>query len=286
MALPEYGLKHINDLPLRNDIAESDSFAYDSGDEKVAYRIQFLGIVNKLLENYVANKSLTNQTEEELDNFIKHIAIPTNPDNGTGLVLRTHTNETEAGLETLSKKIVGAKAHLITDMFMESMTKEEFIKLCNLLAGTINRDSSGTADGILANRDLSNLTEKGKINATKVFYHDLEQTSENIEIPKAALGKCVRISLNQDVSTITLPTSGLDTDSLQQVIIIVQRNGFGIANTAFIGNGYTLRGTGAAMPSFSEEFTKDKAIEFFCEYDPFTNPEDPTWNYGYSKIGH
>ena len=286
MSLPEYGQKHISELPLKNGIQENDSLAYDSGDEQTAFRIQFLGLVNAMLSKYMANKALTNQTAQELATFINKLSKPHNPDDGFGLVLRSHNNETQSGLSSLSQQLVSADAHIITDMFMESMTTDEFKKVCDLLAGTLARESSGTKDGTLANADLSNLTDVGKSNATKVWYHNLTQTSENIEIPQSALGKCVLISLKQDVSTITLPTSGLPTDSLQQVIIIIKRNGFNIDSTAFTSNGYTLRGTGALMPNFSENFSKDKAIEFFCEYDGFTNPENPTWNYGYSKIGH
>ena len=284
--MDDFGTKHILDLPLNNDIQEADSFAYDQGTSENSFRIQFRGLVEKMLSRYVASKDLANLTEEVVDAFIARLGQPYTPDNGTGVLLRTHANETQEGLKTLSEQLVDATAHIITDKFFESLTTAEFKKLTGLLAGTIKRESTNTYDGTLANRDLSNLTESGKVNLNRVRVQSITQTGPEIIIPSTALNRCITINLNQDVGKITLPSSGLDTTMLQQIIIIVNRNGFNIAADAFTTNGYTLRGTGATMPSFSEHFVKDKAIEFFCEFDAYSNTANPTWNYGYSKVGH
>lgn len=281
----ELGEKHIIDLPLNNAIESSDSLAYDNSDSGNSFRIQFGGIV-AALATYFPEKDFSNMSDEEILALINKLGIPKSPDNGTGLVLRSHANETETGLSNLSTLLINAAAHILTDKYASTLTKVEFENLCKLLSGETVRTLTGTADGLLANRDLSNLTATGLINATRVPYYELTQTSEDIEIPIVAISKCVLISLTQDVATITLPTSGLDANSLQQVVIVVKRNGFNIASNAFTSNGYTLRGTGASMPNFSASFVKDNAIEFFCEYDKFTDTANPTWNYGYSKIGH
>lgn len=282
----DYGVKHIYELPLDNSVNETDSVVYDKSENGNSYRLQLRGLIEFLLGRYVAKKDLTNLSDEALANFINTLSIPFSPDSGNGLVLRSHINETEVGLATLSNKIINATAHRIADMFFENLTPEEFAKLCGLLSGEVNRESTGNAEGTLANRDLTNLTATGITNANRIPFYDMEQTSPQIIIPSIALGKCVRIKLNRDVSSIILPTSGLDSSMVQQVLILVDRNGFNIASDAFTSNGYTLRGTGATMPSFTATFIKDKAIEFFCEYDNFTNKADQTWNYGYSKIGH
>lgn len=284
--MADYGTKHIYELPLNNDVAEQDSIVYDQSSSGNSFRMQIAGLIEFLLSQYVAKKDLKNITESSLLEFITKLSQPISPDNGTGLVLRTHANETQTGLANLSNKLINATAHRIADMFFENLTSEEFKKLCDLLSGEVNRESTGTAEGTLANRDLTNLTETGLKNLNRISYYDMEQTSPQITIPSIALGKCVRIKLNRDVSSIVLPTAGLDNTMVQQVLIIIDRNGFNIAMDALTGNGYTLRGTGAPMPSFSANFLKDKAIEFFCEYDDFSNTAEKTWNYGYSKIGH
>lgn len=281
----ELGEKHILELPLNNNIETSDCLAYDNSASGNTFRLQFGGLVDALAL-YFPEKDFSNMSDEEILALVNKLGVPKSPDNGTGLVLRSHGNETETGLSNLSTLLINAAAHILTDKYAGTLTKVEFENLCKYLSGETVRDLTGTADGLLANRDLTNLTPTGILNATRVPYYNLVQTTDAIEIPLAALGKCVQISLTEDVSTITLPTSGLDATSLQQVIIIIKRNGFNIASNAFTGNGYTLRGTGASMPNFSASFTKDKAIEFFCEYDSFTEPSTPTWNYGYSKIGH
>lgn len=272
--------KHIYELPLNNNVNDSDSLVYDQSATGDSFRLQLRGLIEFLISQYVASKDLSNVADDPLYAFINRIA-----NSEPGLVLRSHNNETQQGLANLSNKLINADAHRIADMFLENLTDVEFEKFNKLLSGEIARES-GETSGLLANRDLSNLTDTGKNNLNRVEYFDLEQTAPRITIPTNALGKCVRIKLNQDVSNITLPTSGLDTTAIQQVLILIDRNGFDIASDAFTGNGYTLRGTGATMPSFTATFEKDKAIEFFCEYDDFTNPENPTWNYGYSKIGH
>lgn len=282
----DYGVKHIYELPLNNDVAEADSFPFDQGNSGNTYRAQFRGIIDLLLRNYLASKDLTNLTDETVADFISRLSVPDSPDTGTGLVLRTHSNETQAGLRTLSEKLISAQAHLIADMFFENLTSAEFLKLQQLFSNAVKRTSTDAYEGILANRDLTNLTETGITNLNRVNYVELQQTSQTITIPATALNRCVRIRLNQDVASIILPTSGLSNTMLNQVIIMIDRNGHNIASGAFTGNGYTLRGTGATMPSFTATFDKDKAIEFFCEYDDFTNTANPTWNYGYSKIGH
>lgn len=225
-------------------------------------------------------------SDDALLAFINKLSVPFFPDNGNGVVLRSHLNETQSGLANLSNKLITATAHRIADMFFENLTPAEFEKLSKLLSGEINRESTGSADGILANRDLTNLTPQGVLNLNRIDYYDMNQESPQIIIPEVAIGKCVRIKLNRDVSSITLPTAGLDNTKIQQLLILIDRNGFNIASDAFTANGYTLRGTGAPMPSFTATFIKDAAIEFFCEYDDFTNKANPTWNYGYSKIGH
>lgn len=284
--MDDFGTKHILELPLLNDIQDADSFAFDQAATGNTFRAQFRGIIEKMLQLYVAGKDLGNLTDEVIDAFIARLSVPHNPDDGAGVLLRSHANETQDGLKTLSEQLVAAKAHIITDKFFESLTVDEFKKLCNLLAGTIARTSSGTMDGTLANRDLTNLTEIGKVNLNRVRVESLVQTGSEIIIPQSMLNRCVTIDLNQNVGKITLPTAGLDTTMLQQIIIIVNRNGFNIAGDAFTSNGYTLRGTGATMPSFSAHFVKDNAIEFFCEFDAYSNKANQTWNYGYSKIGH
>lgn len=276
----DYGVKHIYELPLNNAVVDADSLVFDQAETGNSFRIQLRGLVEFLINQYVASRDLSNVNDEALTAFITRVAQAT-----PGLVLKSHTNETQAGLGNLSDALINADAHRIADMFFENLTKEEFEILCKFLSGEIVR-SSGTADGLLANKDLTNLSNVGKSNLNRVEYFDLEQTDKRIVIPENALGKCVRIKLNQDVNNISLPTSGLDSTALQQVIIQIDRNGFNITNDAFVSNGYTLRGTGASMPSFTATFVKDKAIEFYCEYDDFTNKENPTWNYGYSKIGH
>lgn len=273
--------KHIYELPLNNNVNDSDSLVYDQSATGDSFRLQLRGLIEFLISQYVASKDLSNVADDPLYAFINRVA-----NSEPGLVLRSHNNETQQGLANLSNKLINADAHRIADMFLENLTVDEFEKFNKLLSGEIARESTGENDGLLANRDLSNLTDTGKNNLNRVEYFDLEQTAPRITIPTNALGKCVRIKLNQDVSNITLPTSGLDTTAIQQVLILIDRNGFDIASDAFTGNGYTLRGTGATMPSFTATFEKDKAIEFFCEYDDFTNLENPTWNYGYSKIGH
>lgn len=273
--------KHIYELPLNNNVNDSDSLVYDQSATGDSFRLQLRGLIEFLISQYVASKDLSNVADDPLYAFINRIA-----NSEPGLVLRSHNNETQQGLANLSNKLINADAHRIADMFLENLTADEFEKFNKLLSGEIARESTGENDGLLANRDLNNLTDTGKNNLNRVEYFDLEQTAPRITIPTNALGKCVRIKLNQDVSNITLPTSGLDTTAIQQVLILIDRNGFDIASDAFTGNGYTLRGTGATMPSFTATFEKDKAIEFFCEYDDFTNLENPTWNYGYSKIGH
>lgn len=282
----DYGVKHIYELPLNNDVQESDSFVYDQGSTGNSNRAQFRGIIDILLRSYLASKDLTNLTDETIADFIAKLAQPDSPDTGTGLLLRTHSNETQAGLRTLSEQLIAANAHLIADMFFENLTSAEFLKLQQLFSNAIKRTSTDAYEGILANRDLTNLTETGITNLNRVNYVELQQTSQTITIPSTALNRCVRIRLNQDVASIILPTSGLSNTMLNQVIIMIDRNGHNIASGAFTNNGYTLRGTGATMPSFTATFDKDKAIEFFCEYDDFTNLSNPTWNYGYSKIGH
>lgn len=282
----DYGTKHIYELPLDNNVTETDSIVYDQTSSGNSYRAQLGGIIEFLVRQYVAKKDLTNITDDVLNEFIARLSQPIFPDNGSGLLLRTHANETQNGLANLSNKLINATAHRIADMFFENLTPSEFEKLSKILSGEVNRESTGSADGILANRNLTNLTETGWKNVNRIAYYDMEQTSPQITIPSIALGKCVRIKLNRDVSSIVLPTAGLDDSMIQQVLILVDRNGFNIASDAFTGNGYTLRGTGATMPSFTATFIKDNAIEFFCEYDDFTNKANPTWNYGYSKIGH
>lgn len=284
--MDDFGTKHILELPLNNDIKNADSFVFDQAATGNTFRIQFLGVIQKMLQEYVAGKDLGNLTEDVIDAFIARIAQPHDPDDGTGVVLRTHSNETQDGLAGLSRQLVGADIHMITDKFFESLTVEEFKHLCELLAGTVARESSNTKDGTLANTDLTNLTEKGNVNLNRVRVETLVQTGSEIVIPATMLNRCVTIDLNQNVGKITLPTAGLDTTMLQQIIIIVNRNGFDIAADAFTSNGYTLRGTGATMPSFSSHFVKDTAIEFFCEFDAYSNKANPQWNYGYSKIGH
>lgn len=282
----DYGVKHIYDLPLNNSVTDSDSLVYDQTATGESFRLQIRGLIEFLAASYFAQKDLGNITDEVLDDFIQRLSQPDSPDTGTGLLLRTHTNETQSGLETLSQQLVAANAHILADMFFENLTPAEFLKLQQLFANMIKRTSTDAYEGILANRDLNNLTDEGYTNLNKVRYLDLAQTSQTITIPATALNKCIRIRLNQNVASIVLPTSGLRNDMLNQVIIIIDRNGFNIASDAFTANGYTLRGTGATMPSFTATFDKDKAIEFFCEYDDFTNLSNPTWNYGYSKIGH
>lgn len=282
----DYGRKHIYDLPLNNNITDADSLVFDQSATGESFRLQIRGLIDFLAASYFAEKDLGNITDDVLDNFIARLAKPDSPDTGTGLLLRTHSNETQAGLEALSQKLINAQAHLIADMFFENLTSAEFLKLQNLLTNAIKRTSTDAFEGIIANRDLSNLTEEGQTNLNKVRYMEITQTGSRIDIPATALNKCVRIRLTQNVSSIVLPTSGLRNDMLNQIIIMIDRNGFNIATDAFTGNGYTLRGTGATMPSFTPTFDKDKAIEFFCEYDDFTNLSNPTWNYGYSKIGH
>lgn len=282
----DYGVKHIYDLPLNNTITTADSLVYDQAATGESYRLQIQGLITFLLASHMAAKDLSNITDEVLDDFIQRLSQPDSPDTGTGLLLRTHSNETQAGLEVLSNKLINANAHLIADMFFENLTSAEFLKLQNLLTNAIKRTSTDAYEGIIANRDLTNLTETGITNLNRVNYVELTQTGQNITIPATALNRCVRIRLTQDVASITLPTSGLSNTMLNQLIIMIDRNGFNIATDAFTGRGYTLRGTGAPMPSFTATFDKDKAIEFFCEYDDFTNTANPTWNYGYSKIGH
>lgn len=282
----DYGVKHIYDLPLNNTITDSDSLVYDQTATGESFRLQIRGLIEFLAASYFAQKDLGNITDEVLDDFIQRLSQPDSPDTGTGLLLRTHTNETQSGLETLSQQLVAANAHILADMFFENLTSAEFLKLQQLFANAIKRTSTDAYEGILANRDLSNLTETGITNLNRVNYVELTQTGQTITIPATALNRCVRIRLNQNVASIVLPTSGLSDTMLNQVIIMIDRNGFNIASDAFTANGYTLRGTGATMPSFTATFDKDKAIEFFCEYDDFTNLANPTWNYGYSKIGH
>ena len=122
-------------------------------------------------------------------------------------------------------------------MFFENLTSAEFLKLQKLFANMIARTSTGQLEGILANTDLNNLTEEGYTNLNKVRYMDLTQTSQTITIPSTALNKCIRIRLNQNVASIVLPTSGLRNDMLNQVLIMIDRNGFNIASDAFTGNG-------------------------------------------------
>lgn len=284
--MDDYGVKHISELPINNSIQDADSIPYDQAASGNTFRMQFRGMVERMLSLYVAGKDLGNLTDDVIDAFITRLAMPHNPDDGAGVLLRSHANENQDGLKTLSEQLVGAQAHIITDKFFESLTVEEFQKLCGLLAGTIQRASSGTFDGTLANRDLTNLTETGKVNLNRVRVESIVQTGPEIIIPQTMLNRCVTIDLNQNVGKITLPAAGLDTTMLQQIIIIVNRNGFNIAGDAFTSNGYTLRGTGATMPSFSSHFVKDNAIEFFCEFDAYSNKANPQWNYGYSKIGH
>lgn len=283
--MEDYGVKHISELPINNSIEDADSIPYDQAASGNTFRTQFRGLVERMLSLYVAGKDLGNLTDDVVDNFIARLAVPHSPDDGTGVLLRTHANETQSGLKTLSEQLVAANAHIITDKFFNSLTTAEFQELCGLLAGTIKR-ATGGFDGTLANRDLSNLTEAGKIELNRVRVQSFVQTGPEIVIPQSALNRCITIDLNQNVGKITLPSAGLDTSMLQQIIIIVNRNGFNIAGDAFTSNGYTLRGTGATMPSFSSQFTKDKAIEFFCEFDAYSNKANPQWNYGYSKIGH
>lgn len=282
----DYGVKHIYDLPLNNTITDSDSLVYDQTATGESFRLQIRGLIEFLAASYFAQKDLGNITDEVLDDFIQRLSQPDSPDTGSGLLLRTHANETQSGLETLSQQLVAANAHILADMFFENLTSAEFLKLQQLFANAIKRTSTDAYEGILANRDLSNLTETGITNLNRVNYVELAQTGQTITIPATALNRCVRIRLNQNVASIVLPTSGLSDTMLNQVIIMIDRNGFNIASDAFTVNGYTLRGTGATMPSFTATFDKDKAIEFFCEYDDFTNLANPTWNYGYSKIGH
>lgn len=282
----DYGVKHIFELPLNNEIVASDSVVYDQSSSGNSFRMQIQGLIDFLLSQYVAKKDLNNITSEALNAFITRLSQPASPDVGTGLLLRNHSNETQSGLGALSNKLINATAHQIAQMFFENLTPTEFAKLCSLLSGETARESTGDYEGTLANRDLTNLTETGITNLNRVNYVTLTQTNSTITIPATALNRCVRIKLNRDVSSIVLPTSGLSTTMLNQVIIMIDRNGFNIASDAFTRNGYTLRGTGASMPSFTATFVKDKAIEFFCEYDDFTNAANPTWNYGYSKIGH
>lgn len=284
--MDDYGVKHILELPLNNEIGDADSFAYDRAADASTFRIQFRGIVNVLLNKYLAGKDLGNITDEVIDNFIQRLAYPHSPDDGLGVLLRTHANETQDGLKTLSEQLVDATAHIIADKFFENLTVSEFKKLCGLLAGTERRTSSNAFDGTLANRDLTNLTETGMINLNRIRTVQINQTGPELVIPQNMLNRCLYVKLNQNLGKITLPSSGLDTSMLQQVLLIINRNGFNIAGDAFTSNGYTLRGTGATMPSFSSHFTKDNAIEFFCEYDAYSNPSNPQWNYGYSKIGH
>ena len=282
---PDYGTKHIAELPLNNDVQDTDVLPFDQSSSGNAYKIQLGGLIAYLAKTF-PRIDFSNVKAEELVALIAKLGTPNNPDDGVGLVLRTHANETQTGLRNLSQKLIDATAHILTDKYFSTLTADEIATVCGILAGTIVRDKTGTADGLLANRDLSNLTGLGLINATRVPIVQLEQTSDAIEIPSTMLGKMIQISLTQDVGTITLPTSGLDTTMVQQCLIVIRRNGFNIDSNAFVANGYTLRGTGPAMPSFSASFTKDNAIEFFCEYDSFTDPSNPTWNYGYSKIGH
>lgn len=284
--MEDYGVKHIYDLPLNNNITQSDSLVYDQTATGESFRLQIRGLIEFLAASYFAEKDFGNITDEVLADFTARLAQPYNPDNGAGLLLRSHANETQTGLTNLSQQLINANAHLLADMFFENLTSAEFLKLQKLFANMIARTSTGQLEGILANTDLNNLTEEGYTNLNKVRYMDLAQTSQTITIPSTALNKCIRIRLNQNVASIVLPTSGLRNDMLNQVLIMIDRNGFNIASDAFTGNGYTLRGTGATMPSFTATFDKDKAIEFFCEYDDFTNLSNPTWNYGYSKIGH
>lgn len=282
----DYGVKHIFELPLNNEISAADSLVYDQASTGESFRLQIQGLITFLAASYFAEKDLGNITREVLGNFMGRLSMPDSPDVGDGLLLRTHTNETQNGLRALSQKLINADAHMISEMFLENLTAAEFLKFQQLLSNAIARESTGNYEGILANRDLTNLTETGITNLNRVNYVELTQTNNIITIPATALNRCVRIKLNRDVSSIVLPTSGLSNTMLNQVIIMIDRNGFNIASDAFTGNGYTLRGTGASMPSFTATFIKDKAIEFFCEYDDFTNTSNPTWNYGYSKIGH
>lgn len=282
----DYGVKHIFELPLNNEISAADSLVYDQAATGESFRLQVQGLITFLAASYFAEKDLSNITRDVLASFMGRLAMPDSPDVGDGLLLRTHTNETQNGLRTLSEQLIGADAHKIAEMFLENLTPTEFLKFQQLLSNAIARESTGNREGILANRDLTNLTETGITNLNRVNYVELQQTSQTITIPATALNRCVRIRLNQDVASIVLPTSGLSNTMLNQVIIMIDRNGHNIASSAFTANGYTLRGTGATMPSFTATFDKDKAIEFFCEYDDFTNLSNPTWNYGYSKIGH
>lgn len=282
----DYGVKHIFELPLNNEISVADSLVYDQASTGESFRLQIQGLITFLAASYFAEKDLSNITREILGNFMGRLSMPDSPDVGDGLLLRSHTNENQNGLRTLSEKLINADAHMISEMFLENLTPEEFLKFQQLLSNAIARTSTGHYEGILANRDLTNLTQTGITNLNRVNYVELTQTDNIITIPSTALNRCVRIKLNRDVSSIVLPTSGLSNTMLNQVIIMIDRNGFNIASDALTGNGYTLRGTGATMPSFTSTFDKDKAIEFFCEYDDFTNTSNPTWNYGYSKIGH
>jgi len=289
MALPDYPQKHIRELTLDNNLVPASLLVWEDATSTETKRFQFGAFIILLAQRYFASKDLSNITATDAITFIEQLAKPMgNADDGTGVWKRDSTNATAEGLQRLAAQLVNdgkLRDAGLADKFFDSLTTLDFVKLGRLLSGELIRESSETADGILLSKDAKGLTEEGYQNIHNLNYYDMPDVSGVITIPNAALSKVVRMSLSGPVTRFILPTPATPATFFGQIILLIRRNAYDISSSAMLSSGYVARNNPAGLLTLGTA-TIEQGIELFAEYDNWTNPTNPTWVWGYSKIGH
>lgn len=289
MSLPDYPQKHIRELTLDNNLVPTALLVWEDAASTETKRFQFGAFITLLAQQYFASKDLSNITATDAITFIEQLAKPMgNADDGTGVWKRDSTNATAEGLQRLAAQLVNdgkLRDAGLADKFFDSLTTLDFIKLGRLLSGELIRESSETADGILLSKDAKGLTEEGYQNIHNLNYYDMTDVSGVITIPDAALNKVVRMSLSGPVTRFILPTPATPATFFGQIILLIRRNAYSISSSAMLSSGYVARNNPAGLLTLGTA-TIEQGIELFAEYDNWTNPTNPTWVWGYSKIGH
>lgn len=289
MSLPDYPQKHIKELTLDNNLVPTSLLVWEDATSTETKRFQFGAFITLLAQLYFASKDLSNITATDAITFIEQLAKPMgNADDGTGVWKRDSTNATAEGLQRLADQLANdgkLRDAGLADKFFDSLTTLDFVKLGRLLSGELIRESSETADGILLSKDAKGLTEEGYQNIHNLNYYDMTDVSGVITIPDAALNKVVRMSLSGPVTRFILPTPATPATFFGQIILLIRRNAYSISSSAMLSSGYVARNNPAGLLTLGTA-TIEQGIELFAEYDNWTNPTNPTWVWGYSKIGH
>ena len=289
MSLPDYPQKHIRELTLDNNLVPTSLLVWEDAASTETKRFQFGAFITLLAQSYFASKDLSNITATDAITFIEQLAKPMgNLDDGTGVWKRDSLNATAEVLQRLAAQLANdgkLRDAGIADKFFDSLTTLDFVKLGRLLSGELIRESSETADGILLSKDAKGLTDVGYQNIHNLKYYDMTDVSGVITIPDAALNKVVRMSLSGPVTRFILPTPATPATFFGQIILLIRRNTYSISSSAMLSSGYVARNNPAGLLTLGTA-TIEQGIELFAEYDNWTNPTNPTWVWGYSKIGH